>query len=86
MLAQLERRGSTFAAVAVAVLCLLAGYYLFSHAVLLENACFLEGERTCVEAVHRQVWVAFGLGGVFVVITALVVASHVRRAWRNGRR
>ena len=75
-----------FAALAVAGLCLLAGWYLFSAAVLLENACFLEGDRACVDAVHRQVWIAFGLGGVFVVITGLVVASHVRRAWRIRRR
>jgi hypothetical protein len=59
---------------------------LFSQAVLLENACFLEGDRTCVQAVHRRVWVAFGLGGVFVVIMGLVVVSAVRRAWRRRRR
>jgi len=86
MLARLEGRGSTFAALAIAVLCLLAGYYLFSFAVLLENACFLEHDRACVEAANRWVWAAFGLGGVFLVITGLVVASHVRRAWRKRRR
>ena len=85
MLARLESRSSTFASLTVAVLCLLAGYYLFSSAVLIENACFLEGDRTCAVA-HRRVWVAFGLGGAFVVITGLVVASHVRRAWRTRRR
>jgi len=86
MLARLERPGSMFVALAVAGLCLLAGWHLFSSAVLLENACFLEGDRSCLEAVQRQVWIAFGLGGVFVAITGLVVASYVRRAWRTRRR
>ena len=85
MLARLESRRSAFAALTVALLCLLAGYYLFSSAVLIESACSLAGDRTC-EVAHRRVWVAFGLAGVFVVITSLVVASFVRRAWRNRRR
>ena len=80
-----ENRRSAFASLAVAVLCLVAGYYLFSSAVLIENACFLEGDRTCVEAL-RRVWLAFGLAGGFVVITSVVFASFVRRAWRRRRR
>jgi hypothetical protein len=66
MLARCERRFVTFGLLFLAALGVLVAFYLFSSAVLIENGCFLAGERTCAAASSR-VWIAMDMAGGSVV-------------------